>query len=120
MDVTITNEQKVKLTLAPKTASGDDATLDGVPAWNKVSGEGEIEAATDGLSAYLISSDEAGSGVFEVIADADLGQGTRELKDTINLTTTAAAASELGIVVGEPEPKDGSRTEGGAQPRRPR
>jgi hypothetical protein len=101
MLVTITNEQKITLTLAPKTAAGNDASLDGAPVWALVSGDATFEVAADGLSATLISG-AAGNSQFTVSADADLGEGVVTLTDTIDLAVVPASASTLGLVTGEP------------------
>lgn len=105
MDVKITNEQKIRLELAPVTATGKPATLDGKPTWEKLSGDSTVEVAEDGLSATLISSDTPGDSQFIVKADADLGEGVEEISDVIKLTVEGARAASLGLKVGTPEPK---------------
>ena len=105
MLVTITNEQKVTVTLAPVTAAGNPATLDGPPVWSLVSGDATFEVAADGLSATLISG-AVGNSQFTVTADADLDEGeVVTLTDTIDLAVVTAEASQLGLVVGAPELK---------------
>lgn len=101
--LTITNEQKVVVTLAPKTAAGNPAVVDttnGVPQWN-VTGDAQVIPAADGLSAEVISG-AVGVSAIEVIADADLGEGVKPISDTINLTVVAAGADNLGFSAGEP------------------
>ena len=104
MLITITDEQKVLVTLAPVTAAGNPATLDGVPSWTVTSGDATVEPAADGLSCYLISG-TVGNSVIEVSADADLGEGVSPITDTIDLAVVSAQASSLGLVVGTPEAK---------------
>ena len=104
MLVTITNEQKVLVTLAPQTAAGNPATLDGAPVWTLASGDATIEVAEDGLSATLISG-EVGNSQFTVTADADLGEGVVELADVVDLAVVSAEASALGLTAAEPELK---------------
>ncbi len=99
MLITITNEQKVLVTLAPTTAAGNPATLDGVAAWSVVSGDATLEVAEDGLSAYLVSGEADVTSQVEVTADADLGEGVVTLTDVIDLAVVAAQASALGLVV---------------------
>jgi len=101
---TVTNEQKLPVTLAPITASGKPATLDGVPTWTVVEGDATLEVAEDGLSCVLVSG-EVGNSVIEVSADADLGEGVRSLTDTIDLAVVSAEASSLGLVAGTAVPK---------------
>lgn len=105
MEVTITNEQKVNVTLVPRTAGGHPAPIDGVPAWAVNSGDGTVVPAEDGLSADLISSDAPGDTVYGVSADADLGQGVTTITGEITVHVVQAEASDLGVTVGAPQPK---------------
>jgi len=102
MLITITNEQKVEVTLAPTTEAGNPATLDGAPVWTVVSGDATLEVAADGLSAFLVSGAADVNSVIEVTADADLGEGVVTLTDTIDLAVVAASASALGLVAATP------------------
>ena len=102
MLITITNEEKVQLTLAPTTAAGNPATLDGVPTWTVVAGDATVEVSEDGLSAFLVSGAADVTSQIEVVADADLGEGIVTLTDLIDLAVVAAQASVLGLVAGTP------------------
>ena len=103
MLITITNEQKVEVTLAPVTEAGNPATLDGVPVWAVVEGgDATLEVAADGLSAFLVSGAADVTSQITVTADADLGEGIVTLTDTIDLAVVAAAASQLGLVAAAP------------------
>lgn len=103
--ISITNEQKITVTLTPKTDTGKPAKLDGVPTWEVVSGNSTVVAAADGLSASLVSSDDPGDTQVLVKADADLGEGIVEISDIIQLTVVGATATNLGLSAGTPEPK---------------
>lgn len=106
LDLTITNEEKVKVTLAPVTSTNKPAKLDGTPEWVTISGPAKLEPASNGLSAYLISDDtNVSDSVFQVNADADLGEGTETISDLITLHVSNAHAKNLGIVAGQPEAK---------------
>lgn len=107
LDLLITNEQKVHVKLAPKTAGGKDAALDGAPLWEVLSGSGTIVPDADGLGAFLVSPDaiDGVPTVYKVSADADLGSGVITLEDTINLTTNAANAANFGLVAEAPVAK---------------
>jgi hypothetical protein len=100
MLITITNEEKVLVSLAPVTAAGNPATLDGVPTWTVIEGDATLEVAEDGLSAYLVSGAADVNSKVEVVADADLGEGVVSLTDVIDLAVVAASASALGLVAG--------------------
>ena len=104
-EITLTNEQKVSVTLAPKTATGKPAPLDGMPTWSIISGESTIEVAGDGLSATIISSDTPGDTQILIEADADLGEGVETISDVIAVKVVGAKAQSLGLTIGTPEPK---------------
>jgi hypothetical protein len=105
IEVTITNEEKVKITLAPTTSTGKPAKVDGVPTWTVSSGDSTVVPEADGLSAYLVSSDTPGTTEIAVEADADLGAGVVTISDSISLVVAGAQAVRLGLTVGTPEPK---------------
>jgi hypothetical protein len=104
--VTITQEQKVKVTLNPVTSTGGPATLDGEPEWSVESGDCTVKPEPGGLSAYIHPGETIGASVVKVAADADLGAGVRTLEDLINVDVTNAEAAALGLTVGAPEPGD--------------
>ena len=105
ISTTITNEQKVNATLAPKTATGKPAKLDGVPTWTVDSGDATVNVAADGLSADLISGDAAAESKITISADADLGEGIETVTQEVSLIVTLANASDLGLTIGAPQPK---------------
>ncbi len=105
MEITITNEQKVKVTLNPVTAAGKPAELDGEPMWSVSSGSCTLDVAEDGMSAYVISGDDAGPSVILIDADADLGEGIENIQAHLDVTVVGARASQLGATVGTPELK---------------
>lgn len=105
LELTITNEQKIPVELKPITATGKPAKLDGTPQWSVISGNSTVEPAADGLSAFLVSSDDPGDTEIMVKADADLGSGVEEISDIIRLTVAGARAANLGLVAGTPVAK---------------
>lgn len=105
MELSITNEQKIKITLNPVTHGGHPVELDGVPTWEVVSGDSEVEMAVDGKSAFLISADGPGETVYKISADADLGSGVVTIEEMITLTVANANAEQLGATAGTAEPK---------------
>lgn len=105
MLITITNEQKVLVTLQPQTQAGNPAQLDGEPTWVVTGGDATIEVQAGGLSAYLISGGAEVNSTISVTADADLGEGVVNLSDEITLAVVPASASSLGLVAGTPELK---------------
>lgn len=105
LELTLTNEQQVRVTLAPKTATGRPAQLDGKPTWDVVSGASTVVVDEDGRGALLVSADDPGDTQFLVKADADLGEGVEEISDIIKLTVQGARAASLGLSAGPAEPK---------------
>lgn len=105
LELSVTSEQKISVSLTPVTATGKPAKLDGTPTWEVLSGSATVVAAADGLSAELVSSDDPGDTDFVVKADADLGSGVVEISDVIRLTVLGANASSLGLTAGVPTPK---------------
>ncbi len=105
MDLIITNEQQVKVTLAPKTPKGKPVALDGAPEWKVTAGSCTLDVATDGLSATIISGDDAGDSEVTISADADLGAGVVTISDAIRVTVNGAQAQSLGLTAEAPTTK---------------
>lgn len=105
LDLSITTEEKIHVKIAPQTAGGKPATLDGTPTWDIISGNGSVVPDADGLGAYLVSGDTIDTVVYKVSADADLGQGVRTIEDSVTVTVTNAEAAALGISADAAEPK---------------
>lgn len=101
----LTDEQQVALSVAYKTAAGNPARVDGVPVWT--SSDPSIVSlivAEDGLSAQAVSG-ALGSAQITVSADADLGEGVREILATLDIEVHAAEAIAAIVVAGTPELK---------------
>jgi len=105
MDIKLTNEQQVKVTLNPKTDAGKSVKVDGKPTFEVISGNSTVVVAEDGLSAMLVSADDPGDTEILVKADADLGEGVEEISEVIRLQVAGATAKNLGLVAGTPETK---------------
>lgn len=98
--ITITNEQKIPVTINPLSPSGKPAKLDGVPTWTRQTGDSTAVPSGTGLSCDLISSDTPGDSTFLVEADADLGAGVVSISDVITLTVVGVMAANLGLLPG--------------------
>lgn len=107
LNLSITTEQKVHVKIAPLTAGGKPAAVDGIPVWSVVSGNGTVVPDGDGLGAFLLGPDAVDGidTVYMVDADADLGPGVTDLQDTVTLTTINAQAASLGITADAAVPK---------------
>lgn len=105
LNLVLTTEQKILVTLNPLTAAGNPAELDGTPVWTVLEGDSTLQVAEDGKSAYILSGN-AGSTVVEITADADLDDDeVRTITDLIAVNVVAAEAAGLGLGAGEPELK---------------
>lgn len=105
LELSITNEQKVNVTITPKTDAGKPAKVDGAPSWSVASGEATLNVAADGLSCDLISSDNPGDSEILVTADANLGEGVETISDAITLHVLGASAKNLGLTAAAPVSK---------------
>lgn len=100
------NEQKVPVTLTPKTASGRPAQIqEGSLQVVVNSGTGTVEMGPGPLDFFLVSGDLPGATQYAVSADADLGEGVVPLTDIIDLEVSGAQAESLGLSIGTPVPK---------------
>ena len=104
LELTITNEEKIDITVKPITSTGKPATLDGSVIFSVTSGAGTIEGIDD-KSAFLVSPDSPGDTTYLVEADADLGSGVETISDTVLLHVEGAKAINLGLTSGSPVPK---------------
>lgn len=103
---TCTTEQKLPVSVAPETASGHPATIDGALTVTVRSGSGTVEQdPASPLTFKAVSGDIAEDTVYDIKADADLGEGVQEITDTFTLTVTSATAANFGFTVGAAEPK---------------
>jgi len=105
IEIAINNEQKIEVTLTPKSASNKPAVLDGPPTWTVQSGDSTLDVAANGLSSFLVSSDSPGETMILVEADAKIGPDIETISDNIKLTVTGAQAENLGVSVGTAVPK---------------
>lgn len=112
LDLSITNEQKIPVTLSPTTATGKPAALDGAVRISVISGGSSFtQDPANPLSFELVSSDTPGDTTFLIEGDADLtpddanGGGVQLIQDTITLHVLGALAANLGLVAGAAVPK---------------
>lgn len=104
VEITLTNEQKVKVTATPVTATGKPAPVDGAVVFTVQAGDCTVNELDD-FSAEIVSGDNPGDSVILVSADADLGDGVETVADTVTVHVEGARAASLGLTVGAPEPK---------------
>ena len=104
--LTLTDEQKVSLSISPVTAAGNKANLDGPAIWSSSNPDiVSISASADGLSAVATAVGPIGNSQISVSADADLGAGVRTIAAILDVTVVAAEAVSLSVNAGTPELK---------------
>jgi hypothetical protein len=101
----ITNEQRIKLSVAPKTAAGRDAKIDGAVTFESSDSILVSIQPIDDLSAYAVANMATEGGAVQITAtfDADLGQGVRTVSASGALEVVRAEAETAEIVFGDPE-----------------
>lgn len=96
--------QKVKLVLEIKDKGGNPALVDGAPLWSLTDPSlGDVVPAEDGLSAVLTPKGGLGSCVVQVSADADLGEGKKDILGELPVDFLAGDAAVISISAGTPE-----------------
>lgn len=98
----LTNEQKVPLAVAFKTAAGHQAVVDGVPVWSTDGDAIALDVAADGLSAVARAVAD-GDAVVTVAADADLGAGVQSITGSLAIRVVEPSAAVVEITPGAPE-----------------
>lgn len=96
--------QTIALSVAFFDKAGNAAAVDGLPKWG-VSDESlaSLEVSKDGLSAVLKPLGKAGSVKVLLSADADLGEGLKEISgESEEIVITGLEASVITLSVGEP------------------
>lgn len=102
----LTDVQKVSLSISPVSAAGNPASIDGVPTWSTSDDTVlTLEVAEDGLSAVALTTGKLGTAQVSVVADADLGEGVKELTGVLDVEVKASEAVSLELNAGTPENK---------------
>jgi hypothetical protein len=103
---TCTNEQQIPVTVAPASAQGNPAPVQGALRVEVVSGDGTFtQDPVTPLMFKAVSGSAMGDTVYNVRADADLGEGEELIEDQYTLTVTGAKAASFGMTSGVAEPK---------------
>jgi hypothetical protein len=105
LEISTTNEQKIKITANPVTAAGSPASLDGPLRVTLLSGDAGAEVDPADPLSVIFTSGAPGDSTFLVEGDADLGAGQQLLQETVTYHVAGALAANFGFVVGQPEPK---------------
>lgn len=102
----ISADQELDLELAISDSFGNQATVDGTPTWT--SGDDAIVALTvaeDGFSAVASAVGPVGTAQVSVRADADVGEGLREIVAVLDIEVIGGEARLVALNAGEPRAK---------------
>ena len=100
IEVSLTTEEQVRLSVTPITAGGQPAAIDGVAQWS-VEGDCSV-APIDATSAWVLAGSLIGDSTVTVSCDADLGEGILSLADTCLVHVGHPQAASLGLAAEAP------------------
>lgn len=103
LEISLTTEQQVKVSVAPVTPKGKPVALDGAVLFS--TNDNVTINMLDDKSAMILAPEVIGDVTVTVSGDADLGAGVVTIKDTILLHISDPQASSLGLTAGTPETK---------------
>jgi hypothetical protein len=97
-------DQQARVTLVAKDRRGRPARVDGVPAWGVEPVDVvKVEASEDGMSATVVQVGDPGTtATLTVRADADLGEGMRELTGVLSVAIAEPEAVVVELSAEEP------------------
>lgn len=103
MGLILSDSQKFDATVGFVDKKGQPAKVDGVPSWT-VSDPTilSVEPAADGMSATVKAIGPLGTSQVSVTADADLGEGVRNVVGTLDVEVVAGEAVAANINAGAP------------------
>lgn len=93
--------QKIPLSIKPVDKFGNDAKLDGVPAWALSDpSKGSLAVAADGLSGEFVPAGAVGSLEIQVSGDADLGEGVVPIMGSLPVDLLPGDAVAIQVAAG--------------------
>jgi hypothetical protein len=104
IEVSMTTEEKCRLSVTPVTAGGQPATVDGAAQWS-VEGDCTVDPI-DATSAWIVAGTAMGDSTVSVGLDADLGAGVVPIGDTCLVHVSNPQASSVGLSADTPVLKD--------------
>ena len=96
MSLVMTIDQEATLSIQPVDRVGNPASVDGVPQWSSANGFAMLVPSDDGMSC-VVRSNQAGTDQVSVKADADLGEGVKELVGMMDVEFLAGEAVSISI-----------------------
>lgn len=101
------DHQKVLVKVAPVSAAGNPAKVDGAVAW-MVSDDSVLSVKKldeFGLEVEVVTTGKVGAAQVKVVADADLGEGVKELVGLLDVEVVAGEAVTMEVTPGVPSDK---------------
>src|SRR5262249_43308347 len=96
MSFSLTADQEVVVSLVIKDQYGNDARVDGLPAWEASNVTVlAVRTAADGMSAVVTAKGPAGTSQVKVVCDADLGEGLVETTGLLDREVPGGQAPRL-------------------------
>lgn len=111
IEIKSTTEEKVHVHLAPKTAAGKPAKIDGKIEYEVTEGDATVDegdgsnATIDNANPYFVSGDTAVESKIVATADVDLGEGFEPMVQEFSYVASLPKAASFGVTVDAPEPK---------------
>lgn len=99
IEVSMSTEEKCRMSITPMTPGGQPATVDGAAQWS-VEGSCTVETIDD-VSAWIIAGD-MGDSTVTVGVDADLGEGVVPIGDTCLVHVNNPMAASVGLMAETP------------------
>ena len=99
---TLTAGRAKPVNLVINDKKGNPARVDGMPVWT--SSDESVATVTpseDGMSATILSLGTTGTAQISVTADADLGEGVREMTGSALIDVIAGEAFAFALMLGE-------------------
>jgi hypothetical protein len=102
MNKIIKSGEKFAVALSAEDKNGNPAALDGAPAWSLTDDTiGALVVAEDGMSAQFQSAAKVGTCTIQVHADADLGEGVKDLLGELEVIVMPGEAVKITLSAGE-------------------
>lgn len=100
---TIRDNERFSCALEARSAAGNPTTVES-PAWS-TSDENllEVTPSADGMSAVVRAKGPVGTAQLRVDADADLGEGVRQISGTLDVEVLAGDAAAIELRAGPAE-----------------
>jgi len=97
--------EQLPLAIEVKDAKGNAAKVDGAPQWSTSNADvGTLAVSEDGFSAVFTPGAVIGQTVIQVLVDADLGEGVKQILGTLDLEVVSGEAVSVAIIAGAPQP----------------